>query len=65
MKLEQSKERQEYLEKKAYKLIEGIEKHFDYIAEMLLKKKLQIVQYYDTEFQKYLQNHRDYDSDLK
>jgi hypothetical protein len=54
VKLKQSKERQEYLEKKVLRLIEGIESHFDYICEMLEKKKLQIIQYYDQEFQQYL-----------
>jgi len=47
------------------RLIESIEDHFDYITDLLAKKKLQIIQYYDTEFQKYLQDHRDYDADMK
>jgi hypothetical protein len=46
-------------------LIESIESHFEYIADILMKKKLQIIQYYDLEFQKFLQEHRDYDSELK
>ena len=47
------------------RLIEGIEAHFDYISEMLAKKKLQIIQYYDQEFQNYLQEHRNYDQEMK
>jgi hypothetical protein len=32
---------------------------------MLNKKKLQIIEFYDQEFQKYLQEHRNYDTDIK
>lgn len=32
---------------------------------MLTKKKLQIIQYYDSEFQKYLIEHRNYDAELR
>lgn len=32
---------------------------------MLSKKKLQIIQYYDSEFQKYLIEHRNYDAELR
>ena len=32
---------------------------------MLSKKKLQIIQHYDSEFQKYLQEHRNYDAEMK
>lgn len=46
-------------------MIEGIESHFEYIMDMLVKKKLQIIQYYDSEFQNYLQEHRSYDAELK
>ena len=42
-------------------MIEGIESHFDYISEMLTNKKLQIIQYYDEQFQQYLEEHRQYD----
>ena len=42
-------------------MIEGIESHFDYISEMLARKKLQIIQYYDEQFQQYLKEHRQYD----
>ena len=46
-------------------MIQGIESSFAYISEMLAKKKLQIVQYYDAQFQKYLEEHRLYDAELK
>lgn len=63
--MQQSRERQDYLEKKILRLIESIEGHFDYIAEMLSKKKVQIIQYYDGEFQKYLEDHRNYDREIE
>lgn len=47
------------------RLIESVEEHFDYLGELLAKKKLQIISYFDAEFQKYLQEHRDYDSELR
>ena len=65
VKLEQSRERQEYLQKKVLRLIESIEGHFDYMIDLLVKKKLQIIQYYDLEFQNYLQEHRNYDADME
>jgi serine phosphatase RsbU (regulator of sigma subunit) len=46
-------------------LIESIEEHFEYIGQLLTKKKLQIIQYYDTEFQQYLEEHHDYDKDMQ
>lgn len=46
-------------------MIEGIESHFEYITEMLTKKKLQIIQYYDETFQSFLQQHRAYDQEMR
>lgn len=46
-------------------MIEAIESHFDYIAEMLAKKKLQIIQHYDQQFQQYLEEHRHYDQQMR
>jgi hypothetical protein len=47
------------------RLIESIESHFDYIVQSLEKKKVQIIQYYDSEFQRYMQEHEEYDRTME